>query len=304
MSPALSPPPEPRSDAPALSAALASLRPRAVAEPALQALARQCEALGAELVVARRPLAADESWLGQVAPAARVVRCPADADVPRLRGAALAAARGEWVALTEDCCVAAPDWLQRIAEATASDREMVGGVVRNGSTARALDWGAYFSDWGFYGEARSVAGRPPVATCANVAYRRPLVARLARWASEGAWENVLHERLHAAGGRYAAAPAAVVRHHLTHRFAAVLGDRFAHGRDFARARSGGLGRGARGLRALLAPALPPLLAWRVWRSSGRQTPIAYARAFAHTLAFLAAWSCGEAVGYLRGAPRR
>jgi len=287
-----------------LSVVLASMRARPVATAALDALYPQCLAARAELVVARRPTGPEERWLAARYPDLRRLDCPADADLPRIRGAGLAAARGEWVALTEDCCVAAPDWLAQLASRVSPECDVVGGSVGIAAGAPALDWGAYFAEFGFFGALRERRSGVPLVTGANVVYRRSIALEVASWMAAGDWENVVHDRLHARGARFLLADAAQVRDHLTHRLAPFLRDRYVHGRDYARTRAGGIGSGARWLRALSAPVLPLLLAGRIWRRSGRRTPAAFVRALPFTAAFLAAWSLGEAVGYALAPARR
>ena len=52
--------------------------------------------------------------------------------------------------------------------------------------------------------------------------------------------------------------------------------------------------------ATLAPVLPPVLAVRIFRSAGRDSPGAFLRALPATLAFLGAWTVGEMAGYVAG----
>jgi hypothetical protein len=122
------------------------------------------------------------------------------------------------------------------------------------------------------------------------------------WMLEGAWENVCHDRLHAQGGALVFTPDARVLQNHTYRFRAFCRDRYQHGRDYARTR---LAEGDRSQRwRLLAstPLLTPVLATRVARAASGVAPGAFVRALPVTVAFLAAWTIGEAVGYATGAP--
>jgi hypothetical protein len=56
----------------------------------------------------------------------------------------------------------------------------------------------------------------------------------------------------------------------------------------------------RWLRALSAPLLPGLLAWRLRANVRAEERAAFRRALPLTLMFLSAWSVGEMVGYVRG----
>lgn len=287
--------------APAVVVVLASLRHRAVAEAAIAALVPQCAAHGAQLIVARRPTDADESWLGEGFPGVTVVPCPATADVPRIRGAGLRLAAGDWVLLTEDNCLADPDWLQAMTAALDPEAGVIGGSMGNAATVRIIDWGAFFAEYGFFGP-ETAPGAPALVTGANVAYRGDLVDGIAAAALAGDWEDVIHGRLMARGVVVARAPGAVVRQQLHYRLGAFMRDRFEHGRDYATVRRSGWGIARRLLHGAAAPALPLLLAARIWRATGRYTPRAFWRALPATLVFLMAWGVGESFGYLRRLP--
>ena len=286
---------------PQVAAVLVSVRSLEIAAVAVEGLRAQCQRLGVELVVARGG-GPDGSEQARVFVGCRLVRCQPGASVPAIRGVGLAAVEAEWVALTEDNCVADPDWLATLMAGTHPGVDVLGGRMDNARTARALDWGAFFAEYGFFGRRRPRArpGQPPLVTGANVAYRRAVVPDVAAWAQEGAWEDVIHDHLAACGARFGIVPEACVRQNLTYALRPFCRDRYLHGHDYAVARAGSAPLGRRVLLALATPLLPPLLAWRVWRSAGRDAPLPFARALPATLAFFTAWALGEAVGYLRG----
>jgi hypothetical protein len=305
VSPRPSPPAAPASG-PALSIVVASFRAPAVLRACLDRLLPQCARHGVEAIVARPPAPGDLEALAEAHTGLRVVAAPADADVPRLRGAGLAAARGRLVALTEDHCRPAPDWVERLLTHVGRDGA-VGGAMENAARTRTVDWGAYFAEYGFFAAASpAAAAGTPALTGANVAYDRAVVGRVARWASAGAWENVIHARLAADGVALRFDPMLVVAQGLTYAVPAFCRDRYRHGVDYARTRiAEERASGAtRWIRAMTAPALPPLLAWRIARRARRPGQrAAFAAALPFTLTFLAAWSLGEAAGYVRGAGR-
>lgn len=287
---------------PEITVVLASMRARPIVEAALATLVPQCRRTGARLVVARRAMEADEAWLAQAAPGCLVVPCPPGDDVPRIRGRGLAAASGDWVALTEDNCIADPAWLDRLADHFGSGAAVIAGTMGNVATERAIDVGAYFAEYGFFGPGHRDRATV-LATGANVAYQKDLVSRVTEWALSGEWEDAIHSRLVAEETRFALAPDAVVRQQLRYTVAGFARDRFAHGYDFATVRVRGFSPIRRIAWAAGAALLPGILAARIWRSTGRQQPGAFLRALPFTLGFLAAWASGEASGYLRGASR-
>lgn len=289
----------------ALSVVVASFRDHRVVDACLAALLPQCEAVDVELIVARAGDAADVARLVVAYPTIRVVALPRDADVPRLRGAGLAAASGKLAALTEDHCVADAHWVATMRRYLGHPSDVVGGTMDNASRTRAIDWGAFFAEYGFFARRRpwtAPDGAAPLLTGANVAYARRVLDPVASWMVDGAWENVVHDRLRARGGTLVFEPAARVAQNLTYAFGPFMTDRYRHGRDYARARVAESPAVNRGVRAVLALLLPPLLAWRVARTAvdslGRAAVFAWALPF--TLAFLGAWAVGEAVGYVRG----
>ncbi|HEV8612590.1 MAG TPA: glycosyltransferase [Gemmatimonadales bacterium] len=285
---------------PSFSVVVASFRRLDLLSECLESLRPQCAQHGAELILAR----ADRepgAELARVAHGCRVIAAPAGAGVPELRGIGLAQAGGEWIAITEDHCVAAPDWLAALLAAPHREVEVLGGRMGNARRERGIDCGAFFAEYGFYG-ARPVKGAPLI-TQANAAYHRSLVSEVAEWARAGSWENVIHERLYLAGHRFQLVPGARIRQNLSYGLGAFCRDRFAHGRAYATTRAGSLSAVRRLLLFLGTPALPAVLALRIYRCVDPDERRYWMRGLPTMLLFLSAWALGEAAGYLRGAAR-
>jgi hypothetical protein len=208
----------------------------------------------------------------------------------------LARSDATWTLLTEDNCVADARWADALLSAGAA-ADIAGGRMDNAQFRRAIDWGAFFAEYGFFAGLEPPRGGQ--LTAANVLYRDSVRALAAQWMSTGVWENVVHARLRSAGARLVYAPQAVVRQNLTYRLGRFCTDRYIHGRDYARARLGEH-EGSR-LRGLVsAVLLPPLLTYRVARIAGPGRWSDFLRALPATMTFLTAWSVGEAMGYLLG----
>jgi GT2 family glycosyltransferase len=306
LSPAQAPAEQaPGTVAPTLSVVVASFRARAVLEQCLAALERQLGQAGVELIVARPASLGDLDAIARAHPNVRVVGSPAEpvgAELPRVRGAGLSAARGSLVALTEDHCAPANDWIARLLEHARRPVDVLGGAMDNAQRDRAVDWGAFFAEYGFFAGADGV----PLVTGANVAYGRAVVDRVASWSLAGAWENVIHARLAEAGARLEFDPSLRVLQLLSYGLQAFCGDRYRHGFDYARVRLAEehTTAGRRLVRAATAPLLPPVLAWRIGRRLRRpEQRSAFRSSLPFTLTFLAAWSVGECLGYLRGPAR-
>jgi hypothetical protein len=282
-----------------ISVTVASNRSIQLLRACLASLIPQCRAHGAELIVVRAGPETDLPLLAREWPTVRFLCVSADASIPELRGRGMEAAQGEFVALTEDHCVAEPGWLDALLERAGPDTMAVGGGMGNAQTRRAVDWGAYFSEYGFFDASRP-AGNETLLTAANVAYRRPVLGAMTAGALAGDWENVLHGRLQSERRETRFAPGAVIRQNRTYQLGDFCRDRFEHGRDYARARVEEEAGTNRFLRLLACIPLPFLLTWRVAQAAGRGAPGAFLRALPVTFTFLAAWSVGEAAGYLAG----
>ncbi len=286
------------SGTPVVSVVVASFRAEKLLNSCLDSLLQQCADLGAELLVARAgtvglaPL--QERW-----PTVRFIAAPAGSSIPELRGIGLEAALGDVVALTEDHCVASPDWL-RVLVGAADHVDAVGGAMDNAQRTRVLDWAAFFSEYGFFAKGAGTGSRPLI-TGANVAYRRSVVGDVAAMARRGEWENVVHDHLIAAGHALAFVEGAAVSQNQNYHFGSFCIDRFVHGRDYARRRlvtEGPMRR--RWWRVLTSPVLPIILTARIARVIGQSQQAAFRRALPFTFVFLAAWGVGEAVGYVLG----
>lgn len=285
------------------SVAIASFRARDILESCLDSVVAQTTGRGGVVVCARRGPEHDLDALRQAWPDVAFVDVSTDAGVPELRGAALCATRGAAL-LTEDHCVVDEDWVDRLRGVLAAGAEVAGGAMGNARTRRAIDWGAYFAEYGFFGPGAGSGAAAPNPTGANVAYAEHLVARVAADYSSGLWENVVHDRLKRDGVTFAFEPRAIASQNLRYRFGPFLRDRFEHGRAYARRRLVDEGGGGRRLKLLATtPLLPFVLEARVAKLAGSAFPGAFRRSAPFSLAFLSAWCAGELVGYLQGPAR-
>ena len=285
---------------PSASVVVASFREPALLEACLASLRPQCAAKDAQLIIARACEAPELEAFQRRYPATEFILCEPGTSIPRLRAAGMAAATGDIVALTEDHCVAAPDWLDRLLDAQArSNTDVVGGSMDNARRDRSVDWAAYFSEYGFFAE-QGGAGEQPLLTGANVAYRRDLVDEVTAQAGAGEWENVVHARLLERGRAFAFVRDAAIYQNQRYTFGAFCRDRYEHGRDYARRRLATQGNGRRWVYFFGSAVLPAILILRISRVIGAGQRLAFLRALPLTFGFLTAWSVGEAVGYLRG----
>jgi protoporphyrinogen oxidase len=150
-------------DKPTVSVVVASSLDAELLAACLTSLERQCQQHDAEIIVARAALYGELEGLARRHPMVRWVAAEPLADVPRLRGLGLAAARGDIVALADDRAVVGPNWLGQLLEGTRGD------VLRGGNPARgprgdeAGKWVVYFAGHkGGRAQASADAASPPV----------------------------------------------------------------------------------------------------------------------------------------------
>ena len=142
-------------------------------KPCLESLLPQCEALGAELVISDSTGECLPHPLPHSFSKIRHLALPG-ASVFDLRAKATGEATGEIVAWTEDHCVPAPDWCQKIREAhdRLPDADIIGGAVANGSQDSPIDWSNFLCTFGPF---IPPMGRPPknrAPAVANLSIKR------------------------------------------------------------------------------------------------------------------------------------
>jgi hypothetical protein len=289
-----------------ISVVVSSIRSPDMLEACLASLRPQCDAVGAELIVARAtPASGRASASSGTNPpgGVRFVPVAEDASEPVVRSAGVAAAGGEWVILTEDHCIADPMWLHRMMAALPTESgpalpsgevHVVGGSIRPNASDGVLARAAFVAEYGFYGGNAVGKGAPPIAA-ANVAYHRSVLPQAITRFSAGEWENALHDHLFASGHRLIVVADAIVRPMFRPAFVRHLRDRYVHGRAYASARR--VSRQRLVLVLLGAPVLPFLLATRCYRALATGDRAACATAMPLAIILLAGWTAGELAGY-------
>lgn len=239
------------------------------------------------------------------------VVCAGDALVPELWGAALGKGAAPVVVFTTATCVPGPRWLESLLDALDANPRAggAGGPIDGPEGGAPADWAAYFVRYSAYippMKAEDVAEIPGD----NAAYRRADLARCASATPQPGgeaktarafWETLVHAELRAIGRSLVVAPRAVVRLRAGTDATAFLRARFRHGRHFGSTREG-MGAVGRIARAAAGPALVPVLLVRIFRRVAARQPRWRRHVLSSLpwlLAFLAAWSAGESLGYLR-----
>jgi len=230
----------------------------------------------------------------------RCQRVAHDTPLPRMRWMALQMARGRVVAVTEDHCVAEPDWLQQLHDEFERDPALVaiGGGVANGLTDSAWDWATYLCEYAAFAPPVSADGAP---VGVNIAYlRESLVALAPQTLTNGFWETTAHPVLLRTGAKVASGSRACVVHCKRFGLAGFVQQRYLYSRHYAGSRfSGALPRAGAAVASLLLPALLALRLCRlVWRKPALRA--ASVRAAPYLLLLHLVWAWGELVGYALG----
>jgi hypothetical protein len=287
------------------SVVVASNRDVSLLDACLTSLHPAVRRSGIQLIVVR-PVDTAPSFaeLRGLYPYAIFVEAAARSGIPHLRGIGLSRAGGRATGVTEDHCLASDGWVDTLSRGMAG-ADVVGGAIGN-AQFRSVDWGAYFAEYGLFGSTRPEASSSemPLLSGANVAYAENVRPRVAEWATQGVWENVVHARLHDAGHVLRFVRDAHILQNERYDFRGFCRDRYEHGRNYALVRYEGRSRAVRWVSAMTKPALAILLTARVGRASAALDPPAFMRALPYTCAFLTSWATGEAMGCLRASAQK
>ena len=268
----------------------------------LASLEAQARARDAEVIVVLHGTEQDAGRVAEAFPWVTVIYRKLRETVPSLRRHGVERAAGEIIAVIEEHCTAAPDWLDRIVESLADDRYgAVGGAIHDDDYRRLRDWLVYFVE---YNGWLPPAPRRSVAQLngANIAYRRRHLTDHVQLLDDGYWEVTLHPRLLAAGVEFLSVPEMVVRHTGPFNLGYYLQQRYWFSQAYAGARAQASGIVRRVIFMLTAPLLPIVL-WvrmtlRVLRK--RRRVVQYLMIQPLLLAALTALAAGEFVGYTLG----
>jgi glycosyltransferase involved in cell wall biosynthesis len=285
---------------PSVSVVIASIVGAPFIDECLDSLAVQAKNLSAEVIVVACGPAEFAARIAGRFPWVRVVHRAERETVPDLRSHGVEATGGEMIAIIEEHCVAAPDWLQQAIQAHQSgDFGVVGGPVVADAYTRLRDWVVYFCEYNNYMPPWQEGGAHDLGS-ANIAYSRAVLMKYKDQLGAGYWEASLHPRLWADGVKFHAAAAMVVYHRGPFNYRYYLGQRYWFSRAFAGARRLPLSRKAAYL--LASPLVPFLLLARMAARVSKQH--CHVDKFIQTLPLLIpvliVYVAGEFVGYLAG----
>ena len=286
-----------------ISVIMPTVRGWPAVKPALERLVPQTLQSGGEALVidgsgGRPPSARERAELG--GPVVWVER--PGSSVFQLRAAAYQIARGAVVAVTEDHCYVAPDWIDRIKDAhdRYGEAGAVGGAVLNGTDRKLVDWAAFLLTQGPFMPPLDNGLTDRISGPANVSYKRRVLQRLR---SDDPLGLIDFLELPAAleGESLAADDSIRVLHHQSQGFWGTSLAEFDNGRTIAGFRRRRMGRGD-WLRIVGAPLLPiyrSVRALRIARRKQRPRGVLPASAPIHVWLQYCAMA-GELAGYATG----
>jgi hypothetical protein len=287
------------SQRPTVSVAVVGICSSAHVDRCLQSLARQTDAPPFDVVVAHDPHLEGMEELARRWPKVRFVANAGQRTPLELASRALREAQGDILLLTEDHCVARPDWVRTMVRAHAEPgRSAIGGVVQVASGASATDWAFYFVDFFRYARPAARGGSATLTVC-NVSYKKEQLDSI-----RDAWETYFHEtaindRLRERFGELWLEPDAEVTMGRHVELGHAIYERYAFGRLFGCTRLL-FAPERRAYYCAFAPALPLILGGRMARKalSSRELASAFVRALAPLALMVVWWSWGEWLGYL------
>jgi hypothetical protein len=226
--------------------------------------------------------------------------------VPQLRAAGFDQSRGPIIAVIEEHCVAADDWIETILATFGPKDSAIGGPMFDDDFRRLRDWVVYFSEYNA-DIPPWTAGDRGWLNDANAAYGREHLERHRAVLGESYWAAALHPKLVAEGARMKAVPNMVVRHTGPFDYAYYLRQRYLLSRLWGGTQRDRVSLAERVMHLGAAPIFPAFLlariAGRVHRSGSARLRARFLRAIPLLLPVLIAYTWGEWLGYLMGPGR-
>lgn len=233
-------------------------------------------------------------------PEVKLLQAVSPLSVPALRSIGIKASKGDIIALLEDHCIPAKDWIQTILSNHQKGYPVVGGAVENSLVRGAIDWAVYFFEYSAFMNPVS-EGTTTVLPGNNVSYSRSAMKYFEDLLEQNLWESIWHKRLVRRGIVLYSSPAMIVYHNRPFRIMRFWLLSFVHGSNYAVA-SLGYSNFKKLLWVILAVFLPFILTFRVGRRVlGKQRYLKeFIKASPIILWFYIGWTAGELMGTLTG----
>ena len=292
------------STSPTVSVVIASIVGGPFIDDCLASVFAQKDAPRFEVIVADCRGPENVARLAKRFPETRFIKLRKRETVPQLRRIGAEQARGEIVAIIEEHCLAADNWLAALSSAFSPGYVAVGGPVDFRKDSRLRDWITYFIEYNSYLPPWSDGDTFNVGS-ANAAYRREALLSNVALLNDGYWEATLHPKLLSEGAKFRSVPSMIAYHRGPFDYFYYLRQRYLFSRAFAGARRRNISAAQRVGYLLAAPAIPVLLLSRI--GSRVFTKKCYPNKFLLSLPLLipamTSYVVGEWVGYAFGPGR-
>jgi hypothetical protein len=285
-----------------ISIIIASINNPSYLVKCLTAIRQQVGNISAEVIVADCVGTAVTDLLRDEYPEVKLIAFSEFKTVAILRSAAILAAQGKILAITEDHCIPPLNWYKSIWQAHLKYPAVaIGGAVDNGAIDSLLDWAVFFCE---YGKFMSPAPNGIVhdLPAPNVSYKRSALITIKAQIEQGYQETVIHPYLESQGEILWSDPTISMIHHKHFTLTDFLTERYHYSRAFAGRRNKTMQPFRRLFYLCLAPLLPPLLLVRLGRQvlSRQQYLTKFCLCLPYLVIFTVIWSIGEIVGYAIG----
>lgn len=245
-----------------ISVIVVSLIGMPILEECLRALNNQQGSVDCEIIVVCRGVNRAFNQIKENFPRVKMLQPSEKLGVPQLRALGVANACGDFVAITEDCCIPTENWLEEIIKAHKSGYDVVGGAIENGSSDRPVNWAAYVFEYSQMmlpipdGEVWGLAGN-------NTSYKREIFNKIDVSIRNDYWEYFLHHELKKLEIRMLSVPTIVVRKRKEFSFVYFVKQRFYFSRSFAGMRRRLILPPRHLIYIAFSPVLPFLMMWRI-----------------------------------------
>ncbi len=187
---------------------------------------------GIEVIVANSSSDTSLSYLAVKYPSVRFIQFSENTGIPDLSAGGIAQTSGEIIALTDSSCLVDVGWITSILKAHQSQSAVVGGTVEIHGLTKAVDWAAYFCEYGEFmyplrtGSVDALPGN-------NISFKRSALLIGNEYVKNKFWKTFWCQRLRAEGIELISEPSIMVYYTKNFRLISFLTRRFHHGRCFA-----------------------------------------------------------------------
>lgn len=165
-------------------------------------------------------------------PRVRFIQFSQNMGIPDLSAEGIAQALGEIIALTDSSCLVDGDWITSILKAHQSKSAVVGGTVEIHGLRKAIDWAAYFCEYGEFMHPLR-AGSVDALPGNNISFKRSALLIGNEYVKNKFWKTFWCQKLRAEGIELISEPSMLVYYTKNFHLASFLTRRFHHGRCFA-----------------------------------------------------------------------